>query len=133
MRNNLIVGVIGLGYVGLPLAVAFAEKFKVIGYDTNKSRVQDLEGGTDKTLEIDNNLLHSIRSNISYTSSINDARDCNVYIVTVPTPIDESNRPDLSPLIKASLSIGGVLKNQDIVIFESTVYPGVTRDICDPV
>jgi UDP-N-acetyl-D-galactosamine dehydrogenase len=124
--------IIGLGYVGLPLAVAFAEKFKVIGYDTNKSRVQDLEGGTDKTLEIDNNLLHSIRSNISYTSSINDARDCNVYIVTVPTPIDESNRPDLSPLIKASLSIGGVLKNQDIVIFESTVYPGVTRDICVP-
>ena len=124
--------IIGLGYVGLPLAVAFAEKFKVIGYDTNKSRVQELEGGTDKTLEIDNNLLHSIRSNISYTSSINDARDCNVYIVTVPTPIDESNRPDLSPLIKASLSIGGVLKNQDIVIFESTVYPGVTRDICVP-
>lgn len=124
--------IIGLGYVGLPLAVAFAEKFKVIGYDTNKSRVQELEGGTDKTLEIDNNLLHSIRLNISYTSSINDARDCNVYIVTVPTPIDESNRPDLSPLIKASLSIGGVLKNQDIVIFESTVYPGVTRDICVP-
>ena len=124
--------IIGLGYVGLPLAVAFAEKFKVIGYDTNKSRVQELEAGTDKTLEIDDILLHSIRSNISYTSSIDDARGCNVYIVTVPTPIDESNRPDLSPLIKASSSIGSVLKNQDIVIFESTVYPGVTRDICVP-
>lgn len=124
--------IIGLGYVGLPLAVAFAEKFKVIGYDTNKSRVQELESGTDKTLEIDDILLHSIRSNISYTSSIDDARGCNVYIVTVPTPIDESNRPDLSPLIKASSSIGSVLKNQDIVIFESTVYPGVTRDICVP-
>ena len=124
--------IIGLGYVGLPLAVAFAEKFKVIGYDTNKSRVQELEAGTDKTLEIDDILLHSIRSNISYTSSIDDARGCNVYIVTVPTPIDESNRPDLSPLIKASSSVGSVLKNQDIVIFESTVYPGVTRDICVP-
>lgn len=124
--------IIGLGYVGLPLAVAFAEKFKVIGYDTNKSRVQELEAGTDKTLEIDDILLHSIKSNISYTSSIDDARGCNVYIVTVPTPIDESNRPDLSPLIKASSSIGSVLKNQDIVIFESTVYPGVTRDICVP-
>lgn len=124
--------IIGLGYVGLPLAVAFAEKFKVIGYDTNKSRVKELEAGTDKTLEIDDILLHSIRSNISYTSSIDDARGCNVYIVTVPTPIDESNRPDLSPLIKASSSIGSVLKNQDIVIFESTVYPGVTRDICVP-
>lgn len=124
--------IIGLGYVGLPLAVAFAEKFKVIGYDTNKSRVQELEAGTDKTLEIDDILLHSIRSNISYTSSIDDASGCNVYIVTVPTPIDESNRPDLSPLIKASSSIGSVLKNQDIVIFESTVYPGVTRDICVP-
>ena len=124
--------IIGLGYVGLPLAVAFAEKFKVIGYDTNKSRVQELEAGTDKTLEIDDILLHSIRSNISYTSSIDDTRGCNVYIVTVPTPIDELNRPDLSPLIKASSSIGSVLKNQDIVIFESTVYPGVTRDICVP-
>jgi len=124
--------IIGLGYVGLPLAVAFAEKFKVIGYDTNKSRVQELEAGNDKTLEIDDILLHSIRSNISYTSSIDDARGCNVYIVTVPTPIDESNRPDLSPLIKASSSVGSVLKNQDIVIFESTVYPGVTRDICVP-
>ena len=124
--------IIGLGYVGLPLAVAFAEKFKVIGYDTNKSRVKELEAGTDKTLEIDDILLHSIRSNISYTSSIDDARGCNVYIVTVPTPIDESNRPDLSPLIKASSSVGSVLKNQDIVIFESTVYPGVTRDICVP-
>ena len=124
--------IIGLGYVGLPLAVAFAEKFKVIGYDTNKSRVQELEAGTDKTLEIDDSLLHSVGSNITYTSSIDDSRDCNVYIVTVPTPIDELNRPDLSPLIKASSSIGSVLKNQDIVIFESTVYPGVTRDICVP-
>ena len=125
--------IIGLGYVGLPLAVAFAEKFKVFGYDTNKSRVKELEAGTDNTLEIDDSLLHSIRSNITYTSSIDDARDCNVYIVTVPTPIDGSNRPDLSPLIKASSSIGSILKNQDIVIFESTVYPGVTRDICVPV
>jgi UDP-N-acetyl-D-galactosamine dehydrogenase len=124
--------IIGLGYVGLPLGVAFAEKFKVIGYDTNKSRVQELKAGTDKTLEVDDNLLRSIRSNITYTSSIDDARDCNVYIVTVPTPIDKSNRPDLNPLVKASSSIGGVLKNQDIVIFESTVYPGVTRDICVP-
>jgi UDP-N-acetyl-D-glucosamine/UDP-N-acetyl-D-galactosamine dehydrogenase len=123
---------IGLGYVGLPLAVAFAEKFKVIGFDISNNRVQELEGGHDKTLEIEDKLLASVKDNIQYTSNIQDAKDCNVYIVTVPTPIDKANRPDLTPLIKASNTIGTVLNKDDIVIYESTVYPGVTEDICVP-
>ena len=130
--KNKQVCLIGLGYVGLPLAVAFAEKFKVIGFDINSSRIQELESGYDRTLEIDDDLLASVKSNIKYTKDIQDAKDCNIYIVTVPTPIDKTNRPDLTPLVESSKTIGTVLNNNDIVIYESTVYPGVTEDICVP-
>ena len=130
--NNKKICVIGLGYVGLPLAVAFANKFKVVGYDINESRVEDLKSGNDKTLEVEDALLKSVKSNISFTSSIQDTKECNIYIVTVPTPIDKANRPDLNPLIKSSIAVGSVLNIEDIVIYESTVYPGVTRQVCVP-
>ena len=123
---------IGLGYVGLPLAVAFAEKFHVVGFDISSTRIQELKDGHDMTLEIDDNLLASVKDNIQYTSDIKDAKDCNIYIVTVPTPIDKANRPDLTPLIESSKAIGSVLSKNNIVIYESTVYPGVTEDICVP-
>ncbi|MCS5588420.1 MAG: nucleotide sugar dehydrogenase [Candidatus Thioglobus sp.] len=123
---------IGLGYVGLPLAVAFAEKFQVIGFDINPLRIQELEDGYDRTLEIKDDLLDSVKSNISYVTNIQDTKDCNIYIVTVPTPIDKANRPDLTPLVESSKTIGTVLNQDDIVIYESTVYPGVTEDICVP-
>ena len=123
---------IGLGYVGLPLAVAFAEKFHVVGFDISSTRIQELKDGHDMTLEIDDNLLASVKDNIQYTSDIKDAKDCNIYIVTVPTPIDKSNRPDLTSLVESSKTIGSVLSENDIVIYESTVYPGVTEDICVP-
>ena len=121
-----------MGYVGLPLAIAFSKKFKVVGYDIDDLRIQDLRAGNDKTLEIEEELLRSVESNISYTSNINDIKDCNIFIVTVPTPIDNSNRPDLTPLLQSSSAIGSVLKKEDIVIYESTVYPGVTREVCVP-
>ena len=131
MKNKKIA-LIGLGYVGLPLAVAFAEKFQVIGFDISATRIQELENGHDITLEIEDDLLASVKKNIAYTSNIQDAKDCNIYIVTVPTPIDKSNRPDLAPLIESSKTIGTVLNKNDIVIYESTVYPGVTEDVCVP-
>jgi UDP-N-acetyl-D-glucosamine/UDP-N-acetyl-D-galactosamine dehydrogenase len=123
---------IGLGYVGLPLAVAFAEKFQVIGFDISSLRIQELESGHDRTLEIEDDFLGSVKNNITYTSNIQDTKDCNIYIVTVPTPIDKVNRPDLTPLVESSKTIGAVLSKDDIVIYESTVYPGVTEDICVP-
>ena len=126
------IALIGLGYVGLPLAVAFAEKFKVTGFDISTVRVQELKNGHDKTLEIDDALLASVQNNIEYTSSIQDTKDCNIYIVTVPTPIDSTNRPDLLPLIESSKAVGAVLSKGDTVIYESTVYPGVTEDVCVP-
>ena len=131
MKNKNIC-LIGLGYVGLPLAVAFAEKFQVVGFDISASRIQELEDGHDKTLEIGDELLTSIKSNITYTSNTRDIEDCNIYIITVPTPIDKTNRPDLTPLIKSSRTVGSVLSKGNIVIYESTVYPGVTEDICVP-
>ena len=130
--NNPKICLIGLGYVGLPLAVAFAEKFQVVGFDVNPLRIQELEDGHDRTLEIEDDLLDSVKSNISYASDIQDTKDCNIYIVTVPTPIDKSNRPDLTPLVESSKTIGTVLSKDDVVIYESTVYPGVTEDICVP-
>jgi UDP-N-acetyl-D-glucosamine/UDP-N-acetyl-D-galactosamine dehydrogenase len=123
---------IGLGYVGLPLAVAFAEKFQVTGFDISSIRIQELEDGHDITLEIDDSLLALVKNNIQYTSDIQDAKDCNIYIVTVPTPIDKANRPDLKPLIESSKTIGSVLSKNNIIIYESTVYPGVTEDVCVP-
>ena len=130
--NNKKISIIGLGYVGLPLAIAFAEKFEVVGYDINESRIQDLKRNNDQTLEVESKLLESVRKNINYTSDMQDMSDSNIYIVTVPTPIDEANRPDLGPLIQSSLKIGSLLKKGNIVIYESTVYPGVTRDVCVP-
>ncbi len=131
MKNTKIC-LVGLGYVGLPLAVAFAEKFQVVGFDISATRIQELGDGHDVTLEIDDNLLASVKNNIQYTSDIQDAKDCNIYIVTVPTPIDKANRPDLTPLVESSKTIGSVLSENNIVIYESTVYPGVTEDICVP-
>ena len=130
--NDKKICIVGLGYVGLPLAVAFANKFKVIGFDISDDRIQELENGYDKTLELEERLLQSVKSDITYTTNIQDAKDCNIYIVTVPTPIDSANRPDLIPLIESSKEVGLVLNKDDIVVYESTVYPGVTEDICVP-
>ena len=130
--NNKKICLVGLGYVGLPLAVAFAEKFKVVGFDISQSRINELESGHDRTLEIEDGLLQSVKQNITYTGNIQDTKDCNIYIVTVPTPIDSTNRPDLTPLVESSKTVGAVLNEGDIVIYESTVYPGVTEDICVP-
>ena len=125
--------IIGLGYVGLPLAHAFSEKFKVVGFDINESRVEELNNGFDRTLELsENQVKESIKNGMLFSTNLEDIEDCNVYIVTVPTPIDSSNRPDLTPLVKSSQMIGKVLKKDDIVIYESTVYPGVTEEVCVP-
>ncbi|MBD3768259.1 MAG: nucleotide sugar dehydrogenase [Gammaproteobacteria bacterium] len=123
---------IGLGYVGLPLAVAFAEKMPVVGFDISQQRIDELEAGHDRTLEIEDDELVSVKGNMTYTTNIQDAKDCNIYIITVPTPIDKVNRPDLTPLVKSSRTVGTVLQKGDIVIYESTVYPGVTEDVCVP-
>ena len=135
MQNKkLSIAIIGLGYVGLPLAHAFSSKYKVIGFDIAKWRIDELKAGYDKTLELSNKQLKEAISNgMEFSSSINDIKDCNIYIVTVPTPIDRYKRPDLTPLIKASETIGKVLKKDDIVIYESTVYPGATEEECVPV
>ena len=124
--------IVGLGYVGLPLAHAFAEKYDVIGVDINENRVEELKLGKDFTLELNEEQLADVKDKLTFTTKIDDAKNCDVYIVTVPTPIDRSNRPDLTPLIKSSQAIGSVLKKDDIVIYESTVYPGVTEEICVP-
>jgi UDP-N-acetyl-D-galactosamine dehydrogenase len=131
MKNKICI--LGLGYVGLPLAHAFAMKeMNVVGFDKNQTRINELNSGYDRTLELNKLQLADIKSVISYTSEIEDIQGCNIYIVTVPTPIDSSNRPDLTPLIKSSQTIGKVLKKDDIVIYESTVYPGVTEEVCVP-
>jgi len=130
--SNQKICIVGLGYVGLPLAIAFAEIFQVIGFDINHLRIKELEDGFDRTLEIESDLLVSVKKSITYTSNIQDTKDCNIYIVTVPTPIDKANRPDLTPLVQSSKAIGTVLDRNDIVIYESTVYPGVTEDVCVP-
>lgn len=133
------IAIIGLGYVGLPLAVEFGKKFPTFGYDINQHRVDELNNGHDRTLEIEDQELKLVLSNKSEsanflcTSRLDDIKDCNYYIITVPTPTDKNNRPDLTPLYKASESVGMVLKKGDIVIYESTVYPGVTEDECVPV
>ena len=130
--KNMKICIVGLGYVGLPLAVAFAEKFKVVGFDINSSRIKELQEAYDRTLEISVDEIESVKDNIIYTSNIQSSKDCNIYIVTVPTPIDLANRPDLTPLLESSKTIGTVLDKNDIVIYESTVYPGATEDICVP-
>jgi UDP-N-acetyl-D-galactosamine dehydrogenase len=124
------IGVIGLGYVGLPLAVEFSKKFKVVGFDTNQLRIQQLTSGFDTTLELSSDELWN--SELQLTNDINDLKSCNVYIVTVPTPIDRYNRPDLTMLLNASKNIGSIIKKNDTVIYESTVYPGATEEECIP-
>lgn len=130
--KNLCIGIIGLGYVGLPLAVEFGKKYPVVGFDINKARLAELSKGHDSTLEVDDQELAEAK-HLSYSSSLDDLKACNVFIVTVPTPINEHKQPDLTPLIKASETIGKVLKQGDIVIYESTVYPGATEEDCVPV
>ncbi|MGB0177377.1 MAG: nucleotide sugar dehydrogenase, partial [Owenweeksia sp.] len=128
--SNPRVGIIGLGYVGLPLAVEFAKKFPTVGFDINKPRVQELNSGHDHTLEVEDDLLKSVLVTEQGDKGllVTDQRDvlagCNIYIVTVPTPTDKHNRPVLTPLVKASETVGAVLNDGDIVIYESTVYPG---------
>ncbi|UCZ56544.1 nucleotide sugar dehydrogenase [Desulfurispirillum indicum] len=130
--SDLRLAIIGLGYVGLPLAVEFGKKRPVVGFDINQKRIRELQNGHDATLEVDDQEL-SEATHLQYTADPEALRECNVYIVTVPTPIDEHKRPDLTPLIKASQTIGKVLKPGDIVIYESTVYPGATEEDCVPV
>lgn len=126
--------VIGLGYVGLPLAVAFSKKFKqVFGFEINKARVLDLKNNIDKTREVSEEELNNASQQLHYTSEIDDINDCNIFIVTVPTPITKSKTPDLNPLISATKIIGSILKKGDYVIYESTVYPGCTQEICIPI
>lgn len=132
MKYNICI--VGLGYVGLPLAIEFSKKFKVVGYDINKKRVDELNKFIDITLEVDNKILKKqIYNGLILTDSIDNVKQSNVFIITVPTPIDKYNKPDLTPIIKASESIGHIIKNNDIIIYESTVYPGLTEEICVPI
>ncbi|MFV8370426.1 nucleotide sugar dehydrogenase [Flavobacterium sp. LB2R40] len=140
MSSTLKIAVLGLGYVGLPLARLFATKYAVVGFDINQSRVASLQSGTDTTFEVTDDVLQKVllekSSNaigLYCTADIADIADCTYYIVTVPTPVDKNNRPDLTPLYKSSEAIASVLKKGDIVIYESTVYPGVTEEECVPV
>jgi len=130
--NNLKIGVIGLGYVGLPLAVEFGKKYPTIGFDINQQRIAELQTGVDRTLETSNDELTEA-TQLTYTTSADELAQCNIYIVTVPTPINEFKQPDLAPLEKASALLGKVIKHNDIVIYESTVYPGATEEICVPI
>ncbi|UUS65262.1 Vi polysaccharide biosynthesis UDP-N-acetylglucosamine C-6 dehydrogenase TviB [Acinetobacter sp. YH12068_T] len=130
--SELKIAIIGLGYVGLPLAVEFGKKVPVVGFDIYQQRIDELKSGRDHTLEVSPEEL-SQSANVCYSSNISDLVGCNFFIVTVPTPIDDFKQPDLTPLIKASESIGSVLKKGDIVVYESTVYPGATEEACIPV
>jgi UDP-N-acetyl-D-galactosamine dehydrogenase len=130
--NNANIAIIGLGYVGLPLAVEFGKKRKVLGFDINAARIEELQSGQDHTLECSPEELKSAL-HLQYSHRAEDLRAAQVYIVTVPTPVDKANRPDMSPLVKASQTVGQVLKPGDIVIYESTVYPGATEEVCVPV
>ena len=132
--KNIKIAVIGLGYVGLPLAHAFSNKYSVIGFDIAQWRIDELSTGYDRTLELNEKQVNeALDNNMQFTCKLEDISDCNVYIVTVPTPIDKHKKPDLTPLIKASESIGKILKIDDIVIYESTVYPGATEEECVPI
>lgn len=140
LKENYKIAIVGLGYVGLPLAVEFSKKYKVFGFDIQLDRINELKLGFDHTLEIDTNELNKVLTNdcttskgLYCTNEIDKIRSCNIYIITVPTPVDKNNRPDLTPLIKASTTVGKVLNKGDIVIYESTVYPGVTEEECVPI
>jgi len=129
--ENVKLGIIGLGYVGLPLAVEFGKKYPTLGFDINTKRVGELKQGHDFTLEVSSEEL-SDSEFISYSADVDDLKSCNIYIVTVPTPIDKHKQPDLTPLVKASAMLANVIDKDDIVIYESTVYPGATEDVCLP-
>ncbi len=130
--DNLNIGIIGLGYVGLPLAVEFGKQFTTVGFDINSPRIKELKAGIDNTLEVEAELLRSA-TKLSFTDNLNDIKPCTVYIVTVPTPIDRHKRPDFSPLESASRTVGKIIKKGDVVIYESTVYPGATEEVCVPI
>jgi len=132
MLENTKIAMIGLGYVGLPLAVEFGKKYTTVGFDINRPRIDELKSGHDHTLEVSDEELAEA-DKLSYTADIEDIKSCNIYIVTVPTPINEYKQPDLSPLEKASALLGKVIKKSDIVIYESTVYPGATEEVCIPI
>ena len=129
--NNTTIALIGLGYVGLPLAVEFGKHRPVIGFDINQTRVAELQGGQDHTLECSPEQLKAAQ-HLRFSSQLDDLRDCGIFIVTVPTPVDDAHRPDLTPLVKASQTVGSVLKKGDVVIYESTVFPGATEEVCVP-
>ena len=138
--EQIKIAIIGLGYVGLPLARLFATKYSVVGFDVNEKRISELKSGVDKTLEVDEKTLqdvlverNSIGNGLLCSSSISDLKDCNYFVITVPTPVDKNNRPVLTPLVKASETVGSVLKEGDIVVYESTVYPGATEEDCVPI
>lgn len=144
MEKQYKIAVIGLGYVGLPLARLFATKYPVVGFDINQKRIEELNTGTDSTLEVEDDVLKAVlkyespfsqasENGLYCSADINDIKDANIYIVTVPTPVDKHNRPDLTPLYKSSETVGKVLSEGDIVIYESTVYPGATEEECIPV
>lgn len=142
MNHKNKIAIVGLGYVGLPLARLFATKYPVLGFDINATRVQELQSGKDSTLEVEDHLLQSVLLDknpsdetigLFCSDQIEDIADANIYIITVPTPVDKNNRPVLTPLYKSSETVGKVLKKGDIVIYESTVYPGVTEEECIPV
>jgi len=138
--KEIKIAIIGLGYVGLPLARLFATKYAVVGFDINQKRIASLQKGHDDTLEVEDDVLQGVmkkesddKNGLYCSAQLEDIEDCNYYIVTVPTPVDKNNRPDLTPLYKASETVGKVLSKGDIVIYESTVYPGVTEEDCVPV
>ena len=130
--SDMRIAIVGLGYVGLPLAVEFGRKRSVIGFDTNEIRIKELKKGLDNTLETTHQELKDA-SHLSYTHSLEDLKDCKIFIVTVPTPIDKYKKPDLTPLEKATESIASILKKGDVIIYESTVYPGATEEVCVPI
>ncbi|WP_180060322.1 Vi polysaccharide biosynthesis UDP-N-acetylglucosamine C-6 dehydrogenase TviB [Acinetobacter sp. YH12135] len=130
--SDLKIAIIGLGYVGLPLAVEFGKQLPVVGFDIQQKRIQELQSGHDHTLEVSSEELKQA-TQLTYSAHLDDLRSCNFFIVTVPTPIDEFKQPDLTPLIKASTSIAKLLKKGDVVVYESTVYPGATEEVCIPV
>ena len=133
--KDIKIAVIGLGYVGLPLARLFSTKYKTVGFDINKARVEELMTGVDSTLEVNNEILQEAINKYGFvcTCDLNAIKDCNFYVVTVPTPVDKNNAPDLTPLVKASETVGKVISKGDIVVYESTVYPGATEEDCIPV
>lgn len=132
LKNEVNIAIIGQGYVGLPLAIEFGKYYRTHGFDIDCHRILELKAGNDSTLEINKEQMDS-SSRLDFTSNLDDLKECNVYIVTVPTPIDELNNPDLRPLKKASKMLGSLISNEDVVIFESTVYPGATEDDCIPI